>query len=289
MEWFEALKGLIKAEIKPEIKVQTDTKVNTKKNSDNNTQNSTQAVTLHVHGNMNVFQITPNSNGLVDDKTLKQLQDAILPAFNNGEIITLQDDSQLLLKSYKDFKEDPKTSDLLKFFSGKISQLDLRLLETGLYEAHLLETDQKEKAQKIKADVISQYDQRGKNILNLASGGYYQTHIRPLYEALESQEHVGDFKKEYEQIVQELPFAIFVHSGISEEDALNMLYEKAAKNIQYGVREETIILNGFGSNAERIENLIPELNRKYLRVAPKVEYLGELKSIQVSVYYRELR
>lgn len=50
---------------------------------------------------------------------------------------------------------------------------------------------------------------------------------------------------------------------------------------------ETIILNGLGPNADRIEKLIPELNKRYTRVASTVIYLGNLKSVQVAVFYRE--
>lgn len=285
MEWLKLFKGLFKTKLKNIIQLKATSHVETKKDSDN----TTSSVALTINGSVNIINVTPNSNGLVDDKTLEQLKSVILPAFENNKVLVLQEESQELLKSYKEFRESSTTTELLDFFRGKISQLDVRLLETGLYEEYLISTNQIEKAQKVKSDVISQYGQRGKNIINLASGGYYKTHIKPLYEALDEQGLANDFAGEYEQIVDELPFAIFVHSGINEESALNMLYDKAYKNVQYGVREETIILNGFGANADRVEKLIPTLQKKYKRIAPKVNYLGQLKSIQVAVYYRETR
>lgn len=283
LEWFQVLKGLVKANIKTVIQFKTNTKVNSKKNSDNKAS----SITANIGGNVNIFNIQTNDQGLVDENTLKQLREAILPSFEDNNLITLKDESRKLLRSYKDFLGGSEIAELLSFFEGKISQLDLRLLETGLYESHLLANRQQEKAQRIKGDVIKRYGQRGKNIINLASGGFFQTHIKPLYEALEAEGLTDSFKDEYELILREMPFAIFVHGGVTGKDALEMLYEKADKNRMYGVREETIILNGFGSNADTIEKLIPTLNKKYKRVAPKVTYLGKLKSIQVSVYYRE--
>jgi len=94
--------------------------------------------------------------------------------------------------------------------------------------------------------------------------------------------------KDSNKTLQTLPFAIFVHSGLNDADILGQLQEKASKNIKYGVSENTIILNGFGYNADRIEKLVPDLKRIYKRVAPATQYLGVLKTIQVSVYYREL-
>lgn len=285
MEWFKVLEGLFKTNIKNIIQFKVATNIETKKDSDN----TTSTVQVTINKNVNIINITPNSQGLVDDETLEKLKTIVLPVFENNKVLVLQDESQQLLKSYKYFRNSNTTADLLDFFRGKINQLDLRLLETGLYEEYLITTNQLNKALKVKTDVIGQYGQRGKNIINLATGGYYKTHIKPLYEALDEQNLSSNFEKEYEQILSELPFAIFVHNGITEDGALKMLFEKADKNVQYGVHEETIILNGFGANADRIEKLIPKLQKKYKRIAPKVNYLGQLKSIQVAVYYRELK
>lgn len=285
MEWIYALKGLVSAKIKSLIQFTAKTHVKTKRNSDNKTS----SVTVNVNGNVNVFNITPNKDGLVDATTLKQLQDVILPAFEANEILLIEDESKQLLHSYKEFRDEPGNAELLEFFKGKVPQSDVTLLESGLYEAHLIATGQLDKAQQVKEDIIKRYGQRGKNIINLASAGYYATHIKPLYEALQDQGLSDTFLPEYNQIIDEMPFAIFVHSGITKEKALELLYEKAETNIQYGVREDTIILNGFGPNAERIESLIPTLNNKYQRVASTVTYLGDLKTVQVAVYYREVK
>ena len=285
MEWLNVLKGLVSAKFKNLIQLTAKTHVNTKKNSNNKTS----SVTMNVNGNVNVFNITPNVDGLVDSATLKQLQDVILPAFDANELLLIGNDSKELLMSYNDFRDEPGNATLLDFFKGKINQHDLTLLESGLYEAHLIATGQLDKAQQIKEDIIKRYGQRGKNIINLASAGYYATHIKPLYEALQEQGLSDTFLREYNQVIDEMPFAIFVHSGITVDKALELLYEKAEKNVQYGVREDTIILNGFGPNADRIELLIPTLNDRYRRVASTVTYLGTLKTVQVAVYYRETK
>ncbi|HEX4774567.1 MAG TPA: hypothetical protein VH234_03550 [Candidatus Saccharimonadales bacterium] len=283
MEWLNVLKGLISAKVNAAIHLTANPNTNVIKAANK----TTQTVTFKNKGNVNIFNL--GNADKISPEIVKQLKEALLPAFEKEEIILLQQDSQNLLNSYKDFESHPDTKSLLVFFKGKISELDYRLLETGLYEAFLLENDL-QKAQQVKADVVKRYGDRGKNILNLASGGYFATHIKPLYEALSAQESFdeADFSSEYEQIIQELPFAIFVHSGLNEADILIELTQKSEKNLRYGVKEETIILNGFGTNADRIERLIPELKNKYRRIAPTTHYLGTLKTIQLSVYYKEL-
>lgn len=289
LEWLSALKGLISGKINAAVHLTASPKTNVSTSKDSNNKSTSQNVTFNNNGNVNIFNFQTQSDGTISRETLEQVKEALLPAFEQGDIILLQQDSKKLLKDYKEFEAHPDTKSLLEFFKGKISELDYRLLETGLYESFLLENDQIQKAQQIKGDIIERYGVRGKNILNLASAGYFATHIKPLYEALSTQDSFdpASFNKEYEQIVDELPFAIFVHSGLHEEEILDELTKKAEKNIRYGVKEETIILNGFGTNADRIEKLIPELKKRYKKIAPSTRYLGALKSVQISVYYRE--
>lgn len=232
--------------------------------------------------------INATADGQLPAAELEKLRSVLLPAFENNDVMFLQDSSQQLLTGYKHFESSPDVKELLEFPHGKIKQTDCYLLERGLYEAYLLQQGEKEKSQQLKSTAVDRYGLRAKNIINLASAGYFATHIRPLYEALSIQEYFDkrDFDGEYEQIISELPFTIFVNSGIGEDDIIKMLVEKAGRNIQYGVRKDTII-NGFGQSADRIELLIPELKKRYSKVAPSTHYLGILKAIQVSVYYRE--
>lgn len=285
MEWLSKLKDLIKATIKNSVHVTSNK--STDDNSTNHNSNNTSSLT--VNGNVNILNVQTDANGKVSAETLAQLREAIMPSFENGEILLLQDSAKDTVVSYRDFEADQNVSDLLNFFQGKISRGDMNLLRTGLYEEYLIENDEWDMAQQVKKNAVNRFGPRGKNIINLASGGFFKTHIRPLYEALSEQPEFdkATFDKEYEQIVNELPFAIFIHSGIDEEEILAQLEEKAERNIKYGVSEDTIILNGFGANADRIEKSIPDLQKKFRKVAPNVQYLGNLKTIQVSVYYKE--
>lgn len=278
MEWLEKLKGLISAKVHDLIKFES--------HSDSHDDN--RKVEINTNGgNINVINIPTDQNGKVSPEALEALRSIIIPAFEEDEVLFLKEESTQLLQGYRNFTHDPNISNLLDFFKGKINETDLRLLETGLYEKHLIETDDVSKAQQIKKDVMSVHGVRGKNILNLASGGYFETHIKPLYEALAQESNEGQFKQEYEKIISDLPFTIFVHSGLGSESVLKLLDDKVKQNIQYGVKEETIIINGFGQNADLIEGLIPNLMKEYKKVAPSVTYLGNLKTIKVAVYYRE--
>lgn len=285
MEWLSALKGLVKAKVDAAIHLTAKSDVNLKKGS----ENKTQSLTFHNGGNVNIITINAGADGQLPAAEMEKLRAVLVPAFESGDVMFLQDTSKELLTGYNRFEASPDVKELLSFFQGKIKQSDCYLLETGLYEAYLIEQGDKEKAQQIKSTAVNRFGLRAKNIINLASVGYFATHIRPLYEALSAQADFdkADFDREYEQIVEELPFAIFVHSGISEEEILRQLTEKTNRNVQYGVKEDTIIINGFGQNADRIEALLPELRKRYARIAPNTHYLGALKSIQVSVYYRE--
>ncbi|HRN90673.1 MAG TPA: hypothetical protein PK265_02495 [Candidatus Saccharibacteria bacterium] len=285
MDWLSKLKDLIKANFKNSVHVTSS------KSADNNnrTQNSNNKNIITVNGNVSILNVQTDINGKLSTETLAQLREAIMPAFESGDILLLQDSAKETVVNYKNFEANEEVIELLDFFQGKIIQTDMNLLRTGLYEAYLIENDELDTAQQVKRNAVNRFGPRGKNIINLASGGYFSTHIRPLYEALSEQPgfEMSAFNKEYEQIVNELPFAIFVHNGINKEEILTQLEDKTERNIKYGVSEDTIILNGFGANADRIESLIPDLQKRFTKVAPSIQYLGNLKTIQVSVYYRE--
>lgn len=286
MDWVKLLKDLLIGSSDTEVNLRAQAAITTKVTTKRNSDNKDQTVNIQI-GTLNQLNVKTNEDGLLDEETLKQLQSVILPQFEEGRLKTLQADSNELLFGIKAFKQEPETKTVLEFFKGKITESDLRLVESGMYEAYLLRHDQIDKAKLVKSGIQNRYGNRGLNIVNLASRGYYATHIMPLYVALEEVGRADDFAMEYEQILRDIPFAIFVHRGTNEETLLAQVVEKAKKNIRYGVEEETITINGFGSTADVVEKLVPLLNEKFKRVAPVVNYLGTLKSIQVTVYYRD--
>jgi hypothetical protein len=286
MDWLKKLAELLVGGNELDVKVHAenkiDTRVNTKKNSDNKEQN----VSVNI-GTVNILNVKTDENGRVDQDVLEQLRGVVLPEFEAGNLLTLQDDSKELLSGIGSFRQEELTKSVLDFFRGKISQSDLRLVESGLYEAYLIEHDQIDKAKLVKSGLQNKYGTRGLNIVNLASRGYFSTHIRQLYEALDEVNRAEDFHDEYEQILKDLPFAIFVSGGMNEETLLIRVMEKAEKNIKFGVEVETITINGFGSTVDTIEKLIPLLKEKFERVASVESFQGKLKTVQVTVYYRE--
>ena len=142
MEWLEALKGFFSGTLKGAIKT---TKTETK-NSHNHTTNTS----VTVNGNVLILNVQTNPDGLLPEDQLTELKKALLPEFEDGQLMFLQDDSQQLIGGYKKFKDSEEVSSLLGFFEGKISRTDMRLLESGLYEAHLMKNGQMDKAQTLK-------------------------------------------------------------------------------------------------------------------------------------------
>jgi hypothetical protein len=84
-----------------------------------------------------------------------------------------------------------------------------------------------------------------------------------------------------------MPFAIFVNAGQDGKTIIKDIKEKADRNIKYGVSEDTIVLHGYGSNAETIESILPELLGSYKRIAPSTKYIGHLRVTTVDIYYKE--
>jgi hypothetical protein len=131
LPWLSALKGLIQAKFDTNANFSVDPKLNVA--ADGN--RSKQKVVFKNKGDVNIFNFPKE----VSEETVKQIKALIDPAFENDEVAFIFSESKTLLKSYKDFEESGDIEAIKSFFKNKISNLDYRLLETGLYMGFLID------------------------------------------------------------------------------------------------------------------------------------------------------
>jgi hypothetical protein len=278
MEWLAALLKWLKGGGNKSLSLTANTsassQVSTKKGN-------SQKVVFKNKGNAAYIQVSKDA----DDETIRKLQEALLPAFEKNEIAFIEAESATLIHDYNTFSQGQDVRETLEFFSGKVTPADLRLIETGLYIDYLVSNNQS--STPIKSGVIARYGLRGKNIVNLASAGYFKTYFKQLYTELSMQNGFDNhvFTEELEKILSNMPFAIFVNSSMSPEEILQEVASKSARNVKYGVTDDIIVIHGYGKNADIIEALLPGLKTEYERVANEVSYRGDLKIIKVTIYY----
>jgi len=247
-------------------------------------QNKRSKITFKNKGDvhLNVIHISKDP----DEAEIKMLRDTLMPVFNKDDIMFVEDKPVELLNEYQNYSKSNPNEELLDFFKDKLSTTDFTLLQTGLYINHLMETDQN--SSRVKSGVINAHGEREKNVVNLASAGYFKSHFKPLYEELDRQpgETKELFAQEYESIVLDLPFVVFVNRQ-TVDSIVDQVKAKANKNTKYAIKEDRILLHGFGTNAELLEEAATVLKSIFKKVANNSEYRGSLKIAKATIFYKE--
>lgn len=260
VEWLAALGKTIKdllmgGDVTAHISYDKHTKRYKVSGSDNQVGNVTNN---NTHNTINNVIIVPAGSE-------NQLAEVLKKQVFDHDILFLEDESKRVLSDFQKFENDIEVKRLVSFFAGKVPMRDAILMRTGLYIHYLQENDKRKEAQKRKNEVIALYPGRGKNVVNLASAGYFATHIKPLYELMCKEDGFNDqdFKDEYEKIVTSTPYAVFVHSGMSVDKIISEVEERASIQLKYHVDEDCVNIHGFGSNVERIDEARTSLQKKY--------------------------
>lgn len=209
---------------------------------------------------------------------LKGFKSLILKAFKDSK----EEKTEILdaeyVKEVDDYIEKDKNdenSKLIEFFIGKIPDEDIYALKASSYIEKVF--NEGKSVHDLKKQLRYKYGQRGINISNLFSAGYFKTWVKPLYENTSGQE---DFAKAYELAVHQSPFAIFVNSDMSIVDIETRVKEKVIENKSYGIKN--INIHGIGSeNIKKIfkatENLTKDLKNLEVTYENAVMFVAKLK------------
>lgn len=187
-------------------------------------------------------------------------QAIIKDAFNNGEVLLVDDETKRLASSVAVAESQTPIGETVDYFKDKLNSIDWQILRTGLYIDYLIQ--QGMPTAELRQGVLVRYGTRGRNILNLASAGHFQSHIRPLYEAMSKLDNFSPekFYEELERILNEMPFAIFVNSQINAEQLCDEVRAKINQSNRNSVIERKLYIHGWGSNVKTIERCIDILN-----------------------------
>ena len=158
-------------------------------------------------------------------------------------------------------EQDLHNQQLLDFFRNKIPEQDIYILRASLYIKKL--RGERKNVDALKWQIMDRYGERGKNIVNLCSAGYFESLIKPLYEHMNKQPRFSGkkFLSIYNRIVEEHAFAIFVHRNMTK----SALKSEIEKRIKYAI--QTFNIHALGKqNIEKIKDTILaiEKERKYL-------------------------
>lgn len=219
--------------------------------------------------------------GNLDSKQKEQLLKSLPKALSEGY--------EILESKYEEEAEDyskkiskKKNIELIEYFQGKIPEKDLYALKASIYIKEVF--DGGGDIQSLKQGLRNRYGQRGNNISNLYSAGYFETWIKPMYENSSSQD-IQVFLETYELIVEDFPFAIFVSRDMSVAEITREIKNKINDCQKYGI--ETLNIHGIGE--ENIFNITKavETLQKEVEFAFDFAKKGRLFVVKVSLLRTE--
>ena len=209
---------------------------------------------ITVDNSTNTYNIINLPPGQPIDEDVKSL---LREQFAKGELQFVYQPSDIELVGYNEFEKQSNQIDLIKYFADKISSEDLQYLRTGLYIRQLSTTDKKRAVAIKERAAIG--NKRARNIINMASAGYFENYIKPIFENSPKDEA----NKEYENIVKYLPEFIFVNNAMSIQDIVDEVQSRLEQKEKYHLHVQQIIISGLESCADTISKAEPELTKRY--------------------------
>ena len=138
------------------------------------------------------------------------VQGIIRKLYESGETLFKQSKENTLSK-YVEYKDNNTDKEILDFFQKILPPDDYSALKMGLFIRDLMNDGKP--IYTYKQDIRDRFGERGANIANLCTAGYFEEEFIPFYQQYSSQE----FEEYYELAVGKKARALFIHSMMTPE------------------------------------------------------------------------
>lgn len=202
-----------------------------------------------------------------EKEKLKPLFKEIFEKDEDQEINIVEENSFSRVKDIKRRLNSETAKSILEFYKDKISEKHYKALEASVYLRQVFESNGS--ISELKRDIIHKFGEEGKNICNLCTSAYFESYFKELYnEMAKASDFSNDKYKEYfERIIASNPFAIFVHSEMSEDEISGEITYKLDTYKKYGIK--FLDIHGIGkNNVSKIMEIVKALeDDKSLKIA----------------------
>lgn len=214
-----------------------------------------------------------------DGKVPEQVTEYLREQFNKGNLQFLFQSSNNEIEDYNEFEKNPKQSSTIDFFKDKISSEDLQCLKTGLYVKKLMRADVG-RAIQIR-DRATIRGKRARNVVSIASAGYFETFLRPIFE----NKPIEEARQEYEEIVESLPEYIFVYGGMTEQRIVSEIDSRITQKERYHLQLERLVVIGLDSCVDKIMTIYQKTTDKYPEydISLEIKEDDELKQAKLTI------
>ena len=181
----------------------------------------------------------------------------LLREFNSGEAQFIEKES---IEDLIDCKETSTNEENeLEKLNDIIPRHDIFLIRTGLYIKKLNESGEVSRAKRVREQATKNASQRSRNVINLASAGFYENYIIPLCENKTNDDAI----EMYNEITKDLPGIVFVNSNMDEDDVLKIVRRKIEEKENYHLEVKNISVNGLQKCCEIIKNVRDVVKQDY--------------------------
>jgi hypothetical protein len=235
--WLEKLKALLNIDIKESL-----VNVNINVNS-----NNTKIVEYHEAER----KLDINVNNIPPEK-FEQMK-PIVREYIGDDKRFLDDKTCRLLDELQKYAQESGGDDnkVRKFFENIMLPDDYEALESALY-IRKASRNHDDDVPKLKKDIRDSFGDRGSNIANLCTAGYFESYLMPLY-----NNSPQAYKEYYEKIIREGILACFVHQFMKPEDIAAEISAKIVECKKYGI--PSFHIHGFGrDNVRKIKEFVEE-------------------------------
>lgn len=212
--------------------------------------------------------------GELSEKKKKLLQQTLRESVSKQGVYLLDSKADQTVDDIHRVEKEGKGKEILEFFKDKIPPLDLEALRASIYLKEV--ADRGEPIDHLKHDIISRFGERGNNISNLYSSGYFQSQILPLYEQMSQRPDFNqkDFVEAYNIIVTESPYAVFINARMTDRVAKQEVVNRLAVSRKYGIKRLNI--HGIGNeNVRKIMSLLPKLEKDGVIQSYDIKFGGD--------------
>lgn len=218
-------------------------------------------LTKKIKGNGTTFV----NNGTINihqhamsEEDRESLKKEILDEFNDGKLQLVAREPDDELCAFNEYnKGSSRKYDEVEFFHEKIPPSDWYLLQVAFYIKYLFEIGDVDRALRT-MESATRGNQRARNIINLASAGYFNDYIRPIFESGDRQ----DALDEYNYIVNFLPEIVFVSSNMEAYEIVRKIEDKFAQRKKNHAPAKKVTVNGIGHRCLELINKADKIIRE---------------------------
>lgn len=211
-----------------------------------------------------------------DKKMVGQVQKAIREAVQQENALVIEAESKSELDSYQAYNAGAAKDSSLQDLLTVVKPSDTPLLRSAFYLRKVHQDGNG--VGNLKRDIVERYGERGKNVSNLCSAGYFETVVFPMLEELKSQDGFTAelFQERFEVIINSYPFAVFVSVQSNVSSAVAEVVNKIEVNKKYGIRKLKVHAIGH-ANIRKAQDVLS--NKKVKKLLAKDPVITLIKNI----------